>query len=169
MELDARGRGDKRLLFQSLAAEFLTSHDPLAMQREFDELFAASVRPFPDAVPVLRELRGRGLLTGVVSNGRAKLQRAKLTGAGMLDYLDTVVISEEFGCKKPAPAIFTAALDSLQCPPGNTAFVGDSEELDITGPKAAGMFTILLRYSGDSFPTRADCEVTSLSEILNII
>ncbi len=169
VELDARGRGDKRTLFQALVSEFLRNADADALRREFDDAFASTVRPFADAVPVVSALRIRGLLTGVVSNGRTKLQRAKLAHSGLLPFLDVVIISEEIGCKKPVPAIYQAALHGLRCRAEETAFVGDAEDLDITGPKAVGMFTILRRYSGDTLPTDADREIGSLNEILTII
>jgi len=169
VELDARGRGDKRVLFQALVSEFLKNADADALRREFDDAFASTVRPFADAVPVVSALRSRGLLTGVVSNGRSRLQRAKLVHSGLLPFLDVVIISEEIGCKKPAPEIYQAALHGLRCRAEETAFVGDAEDLDITGPKAVEMFTILRRYSGDEFPTAADREVSSLSEIPAII
>jgi len=46
---------------------------------------------------VLRELRERGFLLGVVTNGRTVIQRPKIETLGILPLLDSVVISEEAG------------------------------------------------------------------------
>jgi FMN phosphatase YigB (HAD superfamily) len=40
---------------------------------------------------------------------------------------------------KPAPAIFAAALDRLQCRPDEAVMIGDSWAADIIGARAAGI------------------------------
>ena len=169
IQLDARGRGDKRAMFGSLVAEFLPMDDAEALRVKFELTFPATVTPFDDAQPLLEALRRQGVQTGVVSNGRANFQRAKLAHSGLLPLLDVVVISEAAGCKKPDPRIFRLALDALGCPAEAAIFVGDSEETDVRGAKSAGMFAVLRRYATDNFATEAQAEIASLSGLLPII
>ena len=166
VELDARGRGDKQAMFRSLVSEVLSGGDAEVLHQEFEGGFPASVHPFADALPVLQALRKEGLLLGVVSNGRGKLQRAKLAGSQLVGLLDVIIISEEIGFRKPAPEIFHAALEALHCRAEEVVLVGDSEQTDIQGAKAAGMFPVLRRYAGETFPTEAHREVWSLSDLL---
>ena len=169
IEIDARGRGDKRITFEVLVSEFFRDCTPGELQEHFDRNFPRFVLPFEDTVSLLNSLRSDGLRVGVVSNGRSEFQRAKLVGTGILPLLDVVVISEEIGCKKPDPRMFQAALDALCCRPEEAMFVGDSEEADIRGSQAVHMHAILRRYSGEIFPTQALHEVLALGEILSIV
>jgi len=169
IQLDARGRGDKRAMFQTLVSEYLPDCDADALLEKFESVFPATIAPFGDAIPLLVALRKDGVLTGVVSNGRGKFQRAKLASSGLLALLDVVVISEEAGFKKPDPRIFHIALDSLHCAAEEVMFVGDSEETDIRGAKAVGMIAVLRRYSDEDFATEAYKEISSLGEILPLV
>jgi putative hydrolase of the HAD superfamily len=169
VQLDARGRGDKRAWFQTLVSEFALSGTAAAMLDEFEREFPAAIAPFGDAIPLLRALRREGVLTGVVSNGRGPFQRAKLAGSGLLPWLDVTVISEEAGFKKPDPRIFRVALEALRCRAKEAMFVGDSEETDVRGARQVGMFAVLRRYPGENFATEANREISSLGEILSLV
>ena len=164
VELDARGYGDKRALFQVLVLEFLAGCEAEALHEEFAENL--SVPPFADALSVLQALRKQGLLLGVITNGGSKAQRAKLANSGLLPLLDIVLVSEEVGFKKPVPEIFQAALQALHCRAADAVFVGDSEQGDIRGAKAVRMLPVLRRYAGENFATEAHREVWSLNDLL---
>lgn len=168
-QLDARGRGDKRAMFQTLVSEFLPDGDADALLEKFERVFPTAVAPFGDAIPLLEALHKEGILAGIVSNGRGKFQRAKLASSGLLPLVDVVVISEEVGFKKPDPRIFHMALDSLHCTAEEAVFIGDSEETDVRGAKAVGMFAVLRRYPDEAFTTEAGQEITSLGEILPLV
>ncbi len=153
-------------MYQSLVAEFMPERDPVLLAEDFRQRFPGSVTAFPDAIPTLESLRRTGYRTGVVTNGRGCGQRQKLASTGLLSLLDVVVISEETGIKKPNPEIFLMALSALGCRADESVFVGDSEEADVKGAKAAGMRALLRRYVGHDFSTQADAEIGSLAEVL---
>jgi HAD superfamily hydrolase (TIGR01549 family) len=100
---------------------------------------------YEDALPVLAELRGRGLKIGLVSNGARDLE--EFAAHHRLE-VDAMVGSRAHGRIKPDPSIFTAALDALGTMPQETAMVGDSYEDDIEGARALGMRAILLDRDG---------------------
>ncbi|MFI6316122.1 HAD-IA family hydrolase [Nonomuraea sp. NPDC050556] len=86
-------------------------------------------RPYPDALPTLRELRRRGLRVAVVSNIGWDL-RALLALHGLADFVDVFVLSYEVGIEKPDPRIFQLACDKLGLPPGEVLMVGDDRRAD---------------------------------------
>ncbi|NUP41312.1 MAG: HAD-IA family hydrolase [Streptomyces sp.] len=86
-------------------------------------------RPYPDAEPTLRELRGRGLPVAVVSNIGWDL-RPVFRAHGLDELVDAYVLSYELGLQKPDPGIFTAACELLGLPPEEVLMVGDSREAD---------------------------------------
>lgn len=91
----------------------------------------------------LRSLREAGWTVGVITNGAADIQRAKLESAGLTALVDGVCASEEVGVRKPSLAIFQAA--AVRC--GATLaeggwMVGDNAETDIEGGRSAGLRTL---------------------------
>lgn len=95
--------------------------------------------PMPHAHAVLRELRARGVRTGIVTNGWEDLQRTCADRCGLTDLTDDLVISKAVGLSKPDPAIYRLALNRLGVSAAHTWFVGDSPRNDIAGPQAVGL------------------------------
>jgi putative hydrolase of the HAD superfamily len=120
-------------------------------------------RAFGDAAPALRELRGRGLKLVVVSNWDCSL-RGVLADAGLLDLVDDAVSSAEAGAAKPDPAPFRAGLAAAGCEPAEAVHVGDSEENDLAGARAAGIRALMLRRGG-----ARDGEISSLAELAAVL
>lgn len=89
----------------------------------------AAWTPYPDTVRVITTLHERGVRVGVLSNIGWDIRPA-LAAAGVLNMLDTVVLSCEHGVEKPDPALFTLACDQLGLPPGSVLFVGDDPAKD---------------------------------------
>jgi putative hydrolase of the HAD superfamily len=96
---------------------------------------------YEDVLPVLSDLRARGLKLGLVSNtGRDLDEFVRHHG---LD-VDAAVSSGVHGKTKPHPTIFQAALDRLGVAAADAAMVGDSIDDDVEGARAVGMRAFLL-------------------------
>jgi putative hydrolase of the HAD superfamily len=110
---------------------------------------------FPEAVRALQAARqpARGepgpRATGIVTNGPADVQRAKVALLGVLDLVDFVIISGEFGVAKPDPAIFHEALRLAGVGPAETVYVGDSPEFDMAGARRAGIRSVWVNPHGN--------------------
>ncbi|MFD7235063.1 HAD family hydrolase [Streptomyces syringium] len=90
----------------------------------------------------LRRMRAAGWIVGVVTNGAADIQRAKLENAGLSQLVDGVCVSEEAGARKPALAIFQAAAESCGATLGDGGWmIGDNPKTDIEGAQSAGLRT----------------------------
>jgi putative hydrolase of the HAD superfamily len=90
----------------------------------------------------LKALRERGLPIGVVSDTGFDLRPA-MDRLGLSPFLDTVVMSFQYGVCKPAPKVFLTACDQLQVSPERTLMVGDNPLTD-SGAVATGMHVLLL-------------------------
>lgn len=101
--------------------------------------------PYPDALPVLSELRRRGVPVAVVSNVGFDL-RAVFAGHGLHDLVSAYALSYEVGVMKPAPEIFLAACRALGVAPEQALMVGDNPRAD-GGAVDLGIRTLLLPYS----------------------
>jgi putative hydrolase of the HAD superfamily len=91
------------------------------------------------AIDLLRQLRGAGVRTGLLTNGPSWMQRRKVELLGLEAELDVIGISEELGAAKPDPAAFAATLELLASAPEETVMVGDHLDWDVRGALAAGM------------------------------
>ena len=100
---------------------------------------------FEDALPILADLRGRGLKLGLVSNTGRDLDEFVVHHG--LD-VDAAVSSRVHGKTKPDPTIFRAALDLLGVEAQEAAMIGDSVEDDVEGARALGMRSFLIDREG---------------------
>ena len=114
------------------------------------ELESAAHRVFPEAIAVLDALRDRGLRIGMVTNGAAAVQRAKLDVLGLTARFDPLVISSEVGVMKPDAGIFEHAVVQAGSGPERTAMVGDHLWHDVEGAMSAGLRGIWIDRRGTS-------------------
>jgi HAD superfamily hydrolase (TIGR01549 family) len=107
---------------------------------------------YPDALPVLEELRAYGLKLALISNTGRDLD--DLVAHHRLD-VDVAVGSRAHGKTKPHESIFRAALARIGVEPADAAMVGDSIHDDVDGAHAIGMRAFLLDRDG-RYPDRDD-------------
>jgi putative hydrolase of the HAD superfamily len=133
-------------------------------------LYEAAWRPFPEVRGVLDVLAARGLRLGVITNGDAGQQRAKIDAIGLADVLPYLVASSEAGSAKPDAGIFRTACAGLGVPPDRAAYVGDRLVTDAQGAAAAGLAGIWLDRSGDPAPEEpAVPRITTLEELPRLL
>jgi putative hydrolase of the HAD superfamily len=123
---------------------------------------------YPETREVLTELDSRMPLA-LVTNGAARLQRAKLVQTGIEDHFDVIVVSENVGAGKPSPEMFTVALRKLGIMRGDVAMVGNDLGRDVAGARAAGVRPIWVHRPadgwGDGDPGDAE-QIADLRELL---
>ncbi|MGC9335002.1 MAG: HAD family hydrolase, partial [Anaerolineae bacterium] len=99
-------------------------------------------RCYPEAIPVLRSLKGRGMRTAIVSNtpwgSPADLWRREIDRLGLGAWVDASVFCRDVGWRKPASPIFVLALDRLGANASRCIFVGDDPRWDLPGAHAVG-------------------------------
>ena len=126
---------------------------PAAIIRGYFESYHEGMRLLPGADRLLQAAdRYR---TCLISNGQTHLQREKLRRLSIDDQLDHILISEEFGFRKPDPAIFRRALDLTYAEPHQAIMIGDNVLADITGAAALGVHTIWVNLHDCDIPPGA--------------
>ncbi len=126
----------------------------------------------PEAGPLLRALRGRGLRTGLLSNTHwpREWHERILARDGVLDLIDVRVYTSELRHTKPHAEAFRAVLEPLGVRPQEAVMVGDRPFDDITGARALGMRTVLLPNDiVPSAPVTPDATISRLSELLPLV
>jgi putative hydrolase of the HAD superfamily len=124
----------------------------------------------PEAAPLMRDLRQRGIKVGVLSNTmwpRSAHERVFLRDQ-VLELIDGAVYSSEIPWSKPHPEAFRAAMAAVGVDdPTACVFVGDRPYDDVYGAKSAGMRAVLIPNSDvPAFDGVApDAVITRLSEL----
>lgn len=154
----------RRLVFDAFARAASTAPSP-ALERAFDAVFdhfaaAGAWRVFPDVLPTLRLLGERGLRLAVVSNFDSRLH-SLLEQLGLRDHFHSVVLSSECGHAKPDARIFSAALAATASEGRFSLHVGDSQDRDVRGARAAGLAALRVDRGGVS----DDDTIASLAEV----
>jgi putative hydrolase of the HAD superfamily len=121
---------------------------------------------YPDVLPALAELRGRGLTLVVASNWDCSLPDW-LRPAGVLDLVDGVVTSAEVGAAKPNPRVFERALAVAGVEPDEALHAGDKLDNDVEGAARAGVRAVLVQREGTP-PPGVDA-IGSLSELAALL
>ena len=120
-------------------------------------------RVYADVVPLLEGLDRAGVGVAVVSNWDCSL-REVLVGAGL--EIGLVFDSASAGSSKPDPGIFRRALRALGVEPGRALHIGDTEETDGVGGRAAGVdVRIVDRGAAAAGPGT----ITSLTDVLALL
>ena len=107
---------------------------------------------FDDALPVLDELRRRGLKLGLLSNTGRDLD-VFVAHHGIR--VDAILTSRVHGKTKPHKTIFRAMLERLGVRPERAVMIGDDPEDDVAGARAVGMHAWLVDRDG-RFPDHAE-------------
>ena len=110
---------------------------------------------------------------GLVSNfDHGDTARRILSTHGIAELFATVLISDDFGRRKPHPSIFTAALAQLGVTPDEALFVGDSVDDDLLGAHAAGIPAVWLNAKNEPLPAgipAPHCVIPQLSDLMGIL
>ena len=137
------------------------------------ELFmlVSSWHVFPDALPALEALRGRGLVIGAVSNWLWQLPEL-LHSLELVAHFDFVAASARVGYEKPHPEIFRYALQQAGVQPAEALHVGDHLDADVSGAQSVGISPVLIdrrdRFTEADLPEGVPL-IRSLAELLPIV
>jgi len=127
---------------EELWTRFLLPEYPQKFIREnailFNQLWRASRRKYvlPDMADTMRTLAGRGYRLGLISNTTSTVEGYQLLEeTGLKDLFSCVVLSAEFGRRKPHPSLFIEAARRVGVDPRVCAYVGDRPSRDMVGAR----------------------------------
>lgn len=157
--------------------------DLAGMREELLDIYGThtepGLQPIDGVIETLDELQRRGIVMGIITDGRGRTQRAKLQSAGLLPYFspDMIYISEESGLDKQTTESFADIV--RQYPEAKKfIYVGDNPEKDILSPTLLGWETAIVAYNDDNVhsriniasqtfaPTYTDIKINDILEII---
>lgn len=150
-----RGEMDGPAFERDLAARLLTVDGvPPVAEGLLDRMFAG-FEPVEAMYDALRDIRGNGIKTCLLSNSWAN----GYPRDGWDELFDAVVISGEVGMRKPEPRIFQHALDQVGLPGVECVFIDDLEA-NIVAARGLGIAGIHHRD--------ADTTIAELESVLRL-
>ncbi|HZP43823.1 MAG TPA: HAD family hydrolase [Candidatus Binatia bacterium] len=142
------------------------------LSRAHMAMIAAATRLPPAHAELLKGLRP-GHRIGLVSNfDDTAAAYDILRQHDLPQFLDSVIVSEALGLRKPHPALFRAGLRDLGLAPADVLFVGDTFGQDVVGAQAAGLDVAWIDAAGTGVPDGAPAPtfaVRALPEIAAIL
>jgi putative hydrolase of the HAD superfamily len=129
------------------------------------------LRLYPHVREVLDVLRERYPLA-VVTDAQSAYARGELHKVGLLGHFDPIIVSGDYGYRKPDRRLFQFALDGMGVAAGNALYVGNDMHRDIFGAREVGMKTVMFD-SDQGTKVHPDCvpdyTITDLRELLKIL
>jgi pyrophosphatase PpaX len=136
--------------------------------REHNDPQYSELACFDGVLDVLRQLKAEGRRLGIVSAKRRPTVERVFRSAGMGEYFDVVVGSDDTDRHKPEPEPVLKALELLDAAPAEAAYVGDSP-FDVAAARAAGAFAVAVGWGGIHRVGDADAFVETPEELLGVL
>ncbi len=134
--LDGGGYGDRDIFLKAWSRRTGQYMD----QSAWTDALCLYLQPDSSLIEWLKDLSNR-VPTAIVSNGGGATQRAKIKATRLDEVFEPerIFISAEIGWSKPDPRLFRHACQHLGVPPEEALMVGDRDETDGAGARAAGL------------------------------
>lgn len=129
----------------------------------------------PEMPEVLAVIKSMGLSMGIISNTQSQRQVPdNLTQYGIIDYFNPIVLTSQYGLRKPDPSIFYYAARLAKVPTGSCVYVGDKINRDILGSSRAGFkFTVKIKHIyDDGDPDEGatpDAEIDNMLQLIPLL
>jgi HAD superfamily hydrolase (TIGR01549 family) len=129
----------------------------------------------PEMPAVLEAIKQMGLKIGLISNVNSRGQvPTNLKEYGIYQYFDPIVLSSEYGRRKPDPSIFHYAARLANVPASACLYIGDRIVRDVDGAQRAGYgMSVQIRHDfehgeNDEGST-PDAVIDNMTELLEIL
>jgi putative hydrolase of the HAD superfamily len=135
-----------------------------------------ALRPRPDAISTISELKNTGHKIGLLSNCSIEIPILWQETA-FADLFDTTVFSSRERLKKPDTRIFNLACERLGAMPASCLYIADGEDHELTAAASVGLHPVLIRTAsqknrGELHQEAKDWQgpsIDSLKEVLQLV
>ena len=105
-----------------------------------------NLSPFNGVLETFRRIKDKKGKVCIITDGRKITQNKKIEALGLLDYIDTIIISEETGFEKPERHNYKIIEETF--PNGNYWYIADNIRKDFLAPNQMGWKSIGLIDNG---------------------
>ncbi len=150
---------------------------PIGLERELKNVvkifndYSGKLELFPNVALVLKKLKNKGFIIGMITDGDVKRQKRKIRLLGIERFFDEIIFTKELGAPKPSVVPFQEMVNRLKIDPCRSFYVGDNPLIDFQGAKKTGMKTVRLlsgEFKKNTINEYIDCEIDEFKEVLRI-
>jgi len=144
---------------------------PLFLAELFRGISRRRLRLYPHVRDVLDALRVRFPMA-LVTDAQSAYARGELHRVGLLEYFDPIVVSGDYGYRKPDSRLFQIALDRMGVAAEHAIYVGNDMHRDIYGAREVGMKTVMYdsdQGTKDYLGCVPDYRITDHRDLLGIL
>lgn len=139
--------------------------------RVFRAASRRELRLYPNVKKTLDVLKKRYRLAAI-SDGQPTWGYPELNAVGLGDYFSPVIVSGDYGYRKPDPRLFKKALSKTGLDADEAVFVGNDMYRDVYGAQMAGIKAVFYRSNqGDQTHegTKPDAVITDFADLPAVI
>jgi putative hydrolase of the HAD superfamily len=137
---------------------------PVGFEDAYVQLCPTKTNLFEGAHETLQYLQPKYTLH-LISNGFLESTTIKISGTGIGNYFENVIISELVGVNKPDKAIFEYAINLAGAAIEESLMIGDSLEADVYGALNFGMDAIYFNPMNLPKPDDVPIQISRLNEL----
>lgn len=118
----------------------------------------------------LKKLKKKYRLAAV-SDGQTAWAYPELHAVGLTKFFDPIIVSGDFGYRKPDPRLYKKALKQIGARPDETVFIGNDLYRDVFGAQSVGIKTVFFKSNqGDhDFSARPDVTIKEFSGLVDAV
>jgi len=175
-EFDAVG------IFRGIIAQYATDFTRELPERKLEQLpkllaeayRAASrfrLQLYPGVEGTLAQLHSKYRLAAV-SDAQTAYAIPELNAVGLSRYFDPIIVSGDFGYRKPHEGLFTEALTAMNMKPSEVLYVGNDMYRDVYGAQRVGIKTVFFRSNQgtqEKEGVNPDYIIYAFPELLNAV
>eukprot|EP00898_Chlorokybus_atmophyticus_P005687 jgi/Chlat1/6119/Chrsp409S00878 len=144
------------------------------LQSCFDAARMGAFRWNPGVEEMVATLKRKHVAVGIITNGHALVQRAKVEACRASDLFDIIIIGGDEPHEKPHPSIFMKACELANCDMDDAVMVGDNLHTDVEGGIQSGMrATVWVDYHNLGHvplgAPRPDYVISRIGELLPVL
>jgi len=126
---------------------------------------------YPGVEDTIRQLHSKYHLA-IISDGQTAYAVPELNAVGLYGFFDPVIISGNFGYRKPDERLFTTALTTMKMDPSEVLFVGNDMYRDVYGAQKLGIKSVFFKSNQgiqEKEGIKPDYIIYNFTELLNAI
>jgi putative hydrolase of the HAD superfamily len=145
--LECYRSGVRANLFLEVLQRYFKQVEPFLIQRlaEIYRCHFPSLELYPDARVGLALLPGKGIFSGLMTDGFGCVQKNKVEALNLRNLVDSVVYADDLGGEefwKPSAEPFHILAIQMDIEPHQMIYVGDNPLVDFLAPRRLGMGTV---------------------------
>lgn len=152
--MEILGRDGRGKVFNKICDDFELNEDVKALVNIYRGT-KPKLTLYSDADRFLCALKEIGYKIGIITDGNANVQDAKVKGLNLDKIADAILLTDlirdknGFSLSKPAPEVYKECLRLLDSQATESVYIGDNPNKDFIGAKSLGMKTVrIIRETG---------------------